>query len=84
MAKEIVRTDNARLTGVLNELTGRVGGLRIEHADGRVEMVARPETRELTPEDLGMTMSELQARSYDLLRSQGYGPEAARLLMKGR
>ena len=79
MPLEVV-VDKRRINRVLNELTGRNAGLRIEHWDGRVDMVARPEPATVQPDQVADSMSHLRRFAYDLLRNQGHSDEAARLL----
>ena len=39
----IKNKDKVRLKKVRNENTGKTGGFQVEHSDGRVDGVARPE-----------------------------------------
>ena len=73
--------DGARIRQVVNELTGKPCGDIIEHKSGRVDGVARPPTVEVGFDHLGITMSEMQQRQYEHLRSQGYSREKALFLL---
>lgn len=38
------KTGRTRKRPVLNEFTGKVGGYQIDHADGRMDAIVKPET----------------------------------------
>lgn len=78
---ERIRPDGARIRDVVNEVTGRKGGITIEHPDGRVSAVARPGPTTFQADQVAPSMSTLHKMAYDLLRTQGYSHERAVLMM---
>jgi len=76
--------EKRRLTHIVNEVTGHKGGVKIEHADGRVSGIATPPTVTRGFDVVGIDMSEYKKVQYGRLREIGHSHEAALLLLPKR
>lgn len=73
--------DGARISQIVNEVTGKPCGQIIEHKSGRIDSKAMPGTVEIGFDTLGITMTEMQKRQYEHFRSQGMSREKALFLL---